>query len=538
MRGIIISRLSATGAVLAGALLAGASLRPAMAGGVDQAQTPEETALAMPRVKPPAGASGLGLPQPLPPSEAARIRRIFAFQRGGDIPAAIAETDRLTDDTLLGHILADRMLRRAGRATAPDLSDWLGRYADLPDASAVYALLRKITPAGAKMPAAPVTPVASVSAGGAHTAAGPARDAFSRGRDAQALRLGRDAWRRSNGTDGQAAYVAGLAAWRQQDFATARTMFEAAAGSDKAGPGLHAAASFWAARAHLRGGDAAGWRPWMLRAAAEPQTLHGMVARRTLGIEDASKPQTLLLGQADIDSVAATPHGRRAFALLQVGEPARAEAELRMLWPSTLGDTPLTRAILLVARTARLDALDADLSGVLHMADGGTSLPRLRPRGGFTLNPALVYAVARVESNFDPGAGSANGAHGLMQLRPEIASIFTHETTDLRDPGTNLKMGQRYLTYLSSQAMAGDDLLHVLAAYNAGPGAMQRWKLDADDPLLFLEALPVDETRRYVQTTLTYLWSYAARMGLAAPSLDALAAGAWPKFTAEVARLH
>jgi soluble lytic murein transglycosylase-like protein len=125
-----------------------------------------------------------------------------------------------------------------------------------------------------------------------------------------------------------------------------------------------------------------------------------------------------------------------------------------------------------------------------------------------------------------------------MQVRAEVASIFTTGATDLRDPGTNLNIGQRYLEYLGSQAASGDDLLHVLAAYNAGPGAVQRWKLDGDDPLLFMESLPVDETRHYVQSTLTYLWSYAARMGLAAPSLDAMAAGAWPKFTSEIVRVH
>lgn len=540
MRGIIISRLSATRAVLAGALLAGAALRPAVAGAADQAQTPEETALAMPRVKPPAGAGGLGLPQPLPPSEAARIRRIFAFQRNGDIPKAVAETTRLTDDTLLGHILADRMLRQAGRTTAPELADWLGRYADLPDASTVYGLLLKKLPAGAARPAAPVgvsLTSAPVSVG-ARNAAGPARDAFSRGKDDAAFRLGRDAWRVSHGRDGQAAYVAGLAAWRKRDFTAARTMFEAAYAAENGGAALQAAAAFWAARAHVRDGDAAGWRPWMLKAAAEPQVLHGMLARRALGLAAPSEPSDAVLGQADIDSVAATPQGRRAFALLQVGETARAEAELRRLWPSSLGNPALTRAVFLVARAASMDDLVADLAGVLHIADAGTHLPRLQPRGGFTLNPALVYAVAKVESNFEERIGSRQGANGLMQIRPEVAAFLVQGHADLCDPGMNLQIGQRYLAYLSTPAMAGDDLLHVLAAYNAGPGALLRWKLSGDDPLLFMEALPVDQTRHYVQTTLTYLWSYAARMDLPSPSLDALAAGAWPKFSDEVARLH
>jgi soluble lytic murein transglycosylase len=538
MRGITISRLSATRAVLAGALLAGASWHDSAAASADQAQTPEETALAMPRVKLPAGTGGLGLPQPLPPSEAARIKRILKLQRGGDIPAAIAETGRLTDDTLLGTILADRLLQHAGRSSAPALSAWLKRYADLPDANTVYALLLKKLPAGAARPAPPATAHAADSGADPRETDGPARQAFARGRDDTAYRIGRAAWRRSGLRDAQSAYIAGLAAWRRNDTPAAQAMFEAAADCPTAGSGLRAAAAFLAARAHAQNGDIPGWRPWMLRAAAEPLAFHGILARKALGIDLPAQPLSAELGQADLDSVAATPQGRRGFALLQVGENAGAAAEFRLLWRNNLADGALGRAIFLIARTAKLEDLQATLAGEVHFSDTATKLPSLRPNGGFTLDPALVYAVARVESNFDPHAGSANDAHGLMQVRPDVASFLTHGRVNLRDPGTNLKIGQRYLSYLSAQAIAGDDLLHVLAAYNAGPSALQRWKLDTEDPLLFIESLPIDETRRYVQTTLTFLWRYAARMKLPAPSLDALALNAWPKFTNEVARLH
>ena len=137
--GLSISRLTTARAVLAGAaILAGAALRPAQAqGSGGLASHSDDLAMAVPRVHPPAGSNGIGFPQPLAPSEAARIRRIFALQRQGAIPAAIAETSRLRDDTLLGHILAERLLARPARASAPALSDWLGRYADLPDAIAV-----------------------------------------------------------------------------------------------------------------------------------------------------------------------------------------------------------------------------------------------------------------------------------------------------------------------------------------------------------------------------------------------------------------
>ena len=91
MRGIGLStsRLSAARAVLAGAaFLAGTAMRPAQ--GASGAGASDELAMAVPRVHLPAGLSGVGLPQPLPPSEAARIRRIFALQRRGANPEAVA----------------------------------------------------------------------------------------------------------------------------------------------------------------------------------------------------------------------------------------------------------------------------------------------------------------------------------------------------------------------------------------------------------------------------------------------------------------
>jgi hypothetical protein len=553
MRGIgqTISRLSAARAVLAGAaILAGTALRPAHpenSGG--QAYHPDETAMAIPRIEPPAGANGVGLPQPLAPSEAAKVRRIFALHRRNQIPAAIAETARLSDTSLLGHILADRYLSQPARASAPALSDWLGRYADLPDACAIYSLLLKRLPAGAKPPPAPAcAALASASdpmvAETVTGAAKAARDAFLRGHDSAAYRLGRAAFSRSDGRDGQAAYVAGLAAWRGGAFVAARTLFEAASLADDAGPGLRAGAAFWAARAHVREAGGPGdqkWRPWMLRAAAEPQTLHGMLARRMLGMRLQASLLNPVLSQADVDAIGGTPQGRRAFALLQVGQNDRAEAELRQLWHIAQTPPPLSRALLLVAAAAGLNDLATDMSGTADAATVTLPIPALHPNGGFWLDPALVYAVAHVESNFDSRVTSGAGANGLMQLMPKAVSmIWRHQELPeiaamLRDPGQNLRMGQQYLMYLSHKDLAGDDLLHVLASYNSGPGAVLHWgNLSADDPMMFIETIPCDETRRFVQHTLMNMWLYAARFHTPAPSLDALASGEWPRFGPEL----
>ena len=89
------------------------------------------------------------------PSDAALMRRIFAFQARGDIPDAIRSAAGLEDPLLLGTALADRYLGRYHRSTADELADWLARYGDQPDAPAIHALLLTRLPKGATPPPAP-----------------------------------------------------------------------------------------------------------------------------------------------------------------------------------------------------------------------------------------------------------------------------------------------------------------------------------------------------------------------------------------------
>ena len=88
----------------------------------------------------------------------------------------------------------------------------------------------------------------------------------------------------------------------------------------------------------------------------------------------------------------------------------------------------------------------------------------------YKLNPDLVLAVVEVESNFNPQAQSNKNAQGLMQLIPETAERFGVQ--NVWDPEQNLRGGMAYLRWL--MAHFGGDLELVLAAYNAGEGAVQR----------------------------------------------------------------
>ena len=89
------------------------------------------------------------------------------------------------------------------------------------------------------------------------------------------------------------------------------------------------------------------------------------------------------------------------------------------------------------------------------------------------VNPALVAAVVRAESAFDPRAVSHKGAQGLMQLMPATARRFGLEGEEVFDPAKNLDAGSRYLSWLRNRF--DGDLPRVLAAYNAGEGTVERY---------------------------------------------------------------
>jgi soluble lytic murein transglycosylase len=563
MRGIsrTLSRLPVARALIAGAaILAGAAAHADSADSGGAPAISDETAMAIPRVALPGRNPGVALPQPLDPSDAARIRRIFAWQEHGDIPAATRATAEIADPLLAGHILADRYLGRFHHATPDELTSWLERYPDLPDAPAIHALLVRRLPRGAMAPPLPhleplpnASPVALAPSKGPpddqgsarSRAAVAARTLFTGNRDPDAVRTGMAALHkaRPGQPDGEVSLVAGLAAWRLGRIDIAQINFETAAAA--VGPvRVRAAAAFWAARAHLRLRDEAGYVGWLRRAAEERRTFYGLIARRTLGLDAGVIPGGDLVTEADVEAIAATPRGWRAFALLQVGQSEQAEAELRLLWPATQSNPPLRRSMLLIAANVGLTDLAAQLAALIDAQAGQPhdelrfAVPRLRPAGGFRIDPALVYALTRLESNFDAAAVSPAGAHGLMQIMPVTARyVMGSETLDgagLHNPSLNLDIGQRYVAFLGRQDGIEGDLIRLLASYNAGPGSFLRWSAairDEDDPLLFIEAIPNDETRAFVQHVLTYTWIYAARLRLPAPSLDELAAGEFPRFT-------
>jgi len=101
------------------------------------------------------------------------------------------------------------------------------------------------------------------------------------------------------------------------------------------------------------------------------------------------------------------------------------------------------------------------------------------------MDPKLIHSIIAAESGYDPGAISARGAAGLMQLMPETAVHYG--VSNALDPKENIEAGVRYLKDLSR--IYEDDLDRILAAYNAGPEALKKYS----------GIPPFPETTRYIR---------------------------------------
>ncbi len=366
----------------------------------------------------------------------------------------------------------------------------------------------------------------------------------------KAHRLAGGAAQRSGQKAPLALWTTGLASWRLQDFAGAAANFEAYALSPEVRDWYAAAGAYWAARSHQQLGNRDKMEEMLRLAAAHPRSFYGLIARHRLGLSPGFHFRPRPLDGRRAAPLLDRPEGTRALALLQLGDQRRLEKELMALegW-----ETPeMAEAILAIAEQAQLPSLSLRLAK--RLVDGGYDgwsevaldralypVPPWRPKNGFKIDRALVYAVMRQESHFKRFARSRTGARGLMQLLPSTASALIKgrsfrgsKRSQLYDPELNIELGQRYLARLMRMRSVGKDLFRVATAYNGGPGNLRSWtrRAKAEDPLLFIESLPLRESRMYVEHVLTNLWIYRARLGQPAPSLAAIAADKWPAYEA------
>ncbi len=371
---------------------------------------------------------------------------------------------------------------------------------------------------------------------------------FFNGKTNEAYHLASAAAQRSKLDAPHAGWIAGLAAWRLRKYGEAAQFFEMTANSSRSSAWMVSSGAYWAARSYLRNHQPQKVGYWLRRSAEYPRTFYGIISLKALGMEQVRFNWTVpRLSDRHVKALSAVPAGRRALALVDADRADLAEMEMRQINPGR--DLLLQEAMIALATDKGMPHLAMRMGSAFRDKEGELYDSALYPEApwaparGFSVDKALVYAFIRQESKFDPHVtNKSSGAQGLMQVMPSTAHHVARkygeklEEGRLRDPQINIDLGQRYLAELLAHETVGNNLFKLAVAYNAGPGKLNRWQENVryeDDPLLFIESIPVAETRIFVERVLANYWIYRVKMGQRMTSLDDVVEGNWPIYNGQ-----
>jgi soluble lytic murein transglycosylase len=275
-------------------------------------------------------------------------------------------------------------------------------------------------------------------------------------------------------------------------------------------------ATYWAGRSWAAAGDTALARGrWHDVTGRDPLSYYAALSARRLGIRAWVPPPAADSFPADtmLDNRVA-----RAALLARLGLVAESRWELDRLARSS--DTAPQR-LLIIANAFRSQGLASRAIQIARRAlalgapaDARTYrliYPVIHEDALFAeaaehrLDPSLMAALIRQESNFNPSATSPAGARGLAQVMPELGERLARELAYpvwdpvlLYQPDVSIQLGAVHLGELFSRY---EQRAHILAAYNAGASRVERWskRIGVDDPEVFAERISFVETRDYVR---------------------------------------
>jgi soluble lytic murein transglycosylase len=312
-------------------------------------------------------------------------------------------------------------------------------------------------------------------------------------------------------------WLAGQTAMKMARPADAVGMFTRYGGGSQA-PQTRAKGYYWAARAAETAGQRDAARALFERAAGYRDQFYGQLALEHLG-RALTAPPAIAASPIDEATRAAFYNRevvRAARFLGQAGQWSDQTAFVRLIASTAESDTDHLLAVELSQTMGRPDL--GVMVGRSAMQNGltqysRTGFPTVPVPTGYESQWTLIHAVSRQESQFDRAARSPVGASGLMQLMPATAREqagkiglpydYSRLTTDT---GYNIQLGSSYFQRLFG--LYGSYPLAV-AAYNAGPGNVNKWLRANGDPRTggvdmvdWIEAIPYMETKNYVQRVL------------------------------------
>ncbi len=356
-----------------------------------------------------------------------------------------------------------------------------------------------------------------------------ARKASNRGQFATAYRLASEHGLESGVGFAEGEWLAGWLALKEmnnpeQAYQHFVRLYEGVSSTISRGRG-----AYWAGEAAQAMGNSDWANRWYEVGAGYGSAFYGQLAAQRLG-------RPLDLGDSVTSPIA--PERRRQFfasedasvvrLLARIGERKLQKRFLHALRRTAEGLEDYRLVAELAANTGQLDmahwvAKDARRQGIVMGPTLFPEVPLPASARDHQIEQALVLGVIRQESAFNSLAVSPAGARGLMQLMPATARAVARSarlpysrSLLTEDPTYNVTLGQRYLGRLVRR-FDGSYIL-ALAGYNAGPSRALQWikengdpRLPEVDPIEWIERIPIEETRNYVQRVLEGLAVYRER---------------------------
>lgn len=365
------------------------------------------------------------------------------------------------------------------------------------------------------------------------------------GKTELALEYAKKSIERSKDDVDEAYWVAGLASWKLNKLEDAIDFFDKLYNIEDCDPWKRTAAAYWNARMYKTLGKNRKHKTWLYNAMKFPATFYGQLATY-----EAEEDLDLNLNvpeftEDDFKIIANNNSGRRAIYLINAGQFDLAEKELMGI--DLRSNKKLEKAVFALVSYTNMAQMSLVLGSSLKPDSDSYDrydyaiypVPSWAPKGGFELDPAIVYAFIKQESRFDPNAVSSSGARGLMQIMPNTAKHITGKPYDkdyykdkLFNPENNIDLGEKYLQELLRDRGVKNSLIMLPVAYNSGPGTLRMWLENMsfeDDPLLFIETIPYKETRVFVKKVLANYWIYQKLLGEENTSAREIIQGKWPQ---------
>lgn len=547
----------------------------------------------------PVSALAVDMPQVLSDIDASLYRQIFKLQDKERIDTAINAQNQIADRLLMNEVLYQRYISDTYRTRGREIADWMEKYYDMPGAQRMEKLakIKKATVRRAKVPNM-ISGSESIETAKSETwtqkkYSGKINkniDAFKRAIRSGSTKVARQILEDKNfkkgitesdygrlagrlaylyytngemelakkwgfvASDANSEYglwAMGLLYFKEENYIESQKYFSRILDLPQINNARKTEAAFWAGRAADFKGDIENAKRYWRIAATYPMAFYGALSATMLGQQPKYEFFENNVTAEDIVELINTKYGKIALALLQVGRKDRAEEYLKYLITPKVSDRVL-HAVNSVASAYNLPRVSIQSAsvikdrGILEIDDdiiysAQYPLPDWEPLGGWSIDRALLLAITKQESNFRVSAKSGVGANGLMQIMPSTAKRVARANKvdfsqiDMSNPEHNMFLGQQYIVDLLQHQNVENNIIKMLAAYNAGMGTMVKFEKSfyTYDPLLYIESFPAYETRSYIKRVMSNLWLYRARLGQPLNSMQELAHGNWPLYNSE-----